>query len=110
MNIAVVDTNPARRKELVTTLKSMYPTDSFAIFSDTASVIDYVGKNPTDAVFAECNMQPIDGIVLRNKLHIINPKLRVIISDDNNYEEISEEDIILVRPITPKKIKKCMIR
>ena len=55
-------------------------------------------------------MQPIDGIVLRNKLHIINPKLRVIISDDNNYEEISEEDIILVRPITPKKIKECMIR
>ena len=46
MNIAVVDTNPARRKELVTTLKSMYPTDSFAIFSDTASVIDYVGKTP----------------------------------------------------------------
>lgn len=110
MNIVVVDTNGARQKKLGTMLKAMYSPENVMMFSDTNAALRYVQKCPVDAVFAECDMQPMDGIVFRDRVHKSRSNLRVIITDDNDYEELMPSDIILIRPITPEKIKECMTR
>lgn len=110
MNIVIVDTNPARQNELSAMLKSIYPSGQLVLLNDTFAAIEYLDRNTVDVVFAECDMKPMDGIVFRDMVHNLKPSLRVIITDDNNYEELTPADIILIRPVTHEKIIECLMR
>lgn len=104
MNIVIVDNEKKRINKLNDILKKLYPVCNIKEFTDSAQAVKHIMRFNVDLIFAESVMNQIDGFELRSITRRLNSQAKVIISDDTDSEFITQQDLILVRPVTAQKI------
>ena len=67
-------------KELISSMAERLTTRGFAVHTvfDGLSAIEYVEKNPVDAVVLDLQMPGIDGLETLKRIKKVNPEIKVI--------------------------------
>lgn len=104
MVILAVDPNKNDLRQLVTTIRKMYPGSEVVMFSDSQPVAAYLENNPVDILFTEIPMFPTNGFALQAAAEAVQPAiLTVFVTDTDVYAGLamkSQAAGYIIKPVT----------
>ncbi|MGM9650968.1 MAG: response regulator [Faecousia sp.] len=113
MTFVIADNDSERLNTMADLLTSAFPGSVLHLYRDPMLSAKCMMHRKVDAVFAEVQMQKVDGIGLLHVLRVNWPKLPVfLVSDTDRYKNAAASEGVtgyLTRPVTAEQLKRTVL-